>query len=439
MAPKPVSLNTNGTVIHAHTEDSGDSDKASSAPRKQNKYRHITAWHKISRHSCLSEDSAASPSFLGFRNLLVLVLKQYGVLICFSCHDYRAQDLLLGAALYALVPCHLFIAFFIEAASAQQVKEALGSQKRSESKQKTILNTAVLSPWPVIAIAHGINATFCLLITSVVVYFYINHPLIGTISEVHALIVWLKISSYALTNRDLRLAFISQDTADSPPEIYAACPYPLNITLTNLSYFWWAPTLVYQPVYPRSPPTRWVYVAKRTAEFAGLSAFIWLASAQYAAPILRNSLNNMTSPELSSILERLTKLSTVSVIIWLAGFFAIFQSFLNALAEIMQFGDREFYTEWWNSPSVGVYWRTWNKPVNQFMCRHIYYPLIGRGWGQQSASTIVFIFSGVLHELMVGIPTHNIIGKLLSTLLRFLPSKNKKKETQAQALKVLHS
>jgi diacylglycerol O-acyltransferase-1 len=151
-------------------------------------------------------------------------------------------------------------------------------------------------------------------------------------------------------------------------------------------------------------------VLKRAAEFCGLSMFIWVASAQYAAPLLRNSLGKMASLDIVAILERLMKLSTISLVCWLAGFFALFQSFLNGLAELMRFGDREFYTDWWNSPSVGVYWRTWNKPVYQFMKRHVFSPLIGRGWSSGWASIMVFVFSGVLHELLVGVPTHNIIG-----------------------------
>jgi len=112
------------------------------------------------------------------------------------------------------------------------------------------------------------------------------------------------------------------------------------------------------------------------------------------------------------------KLSTISMVIWLAGFFALFQSFLNALAEMMRFGDREFYTDWWNSPSVGAYWRTWNKPVYHFMKRHIYSPLVGRGWSSHVASAVVFVFSGILHELLVGVPTHNIIGESLHSSYR---------------------
>jgi diacylglycerol O-acyltransferase-1 len=44
------------------------------------------------------------------------------------------------------------------------------------------------------------------------------------------------------------------------------------------------------------------------------------------------------------------------------------------------------------------------------MKRHIFSPMIGRGWSPFTASITVFVFSGILHELLVGIPTHNIIG-----------------------------
>ena len=40
----------------------------------KDKYRHIMAVHSRTRTSCLSHDSTASPTFLGFRNLMVLVL-----------------------------------------------------------------------------------------------------------------------------------------------------------------------------------------------------------------------------------------------------------------------------------------------------------------------------------------------------------------------------
>ncbi|KAI9830085.1 MAG: hypothetical protein M1826_005078 [Phylliscum demangeonii] len=358
--------------------------------------------------------------------LMIENYMKYGVLICIRCHDYRRQDILLGVVLYLLVPCHLFVAYLIELAAARQTQRGVGRQKKAEdgdpiSSLGEPRPPLLPSRWALVAFAHTLNVSICLGLTSAVVYWAIHHPVIGTLCEMHAVVVGMKICSYAFTNRDLRRALLSANGPVALPAIYASCPYPQNITIANLSYFWWAPTLVYQPVYPRSHEIRWAFILKRAGEVAGLSMFVWIASAQYAAPVLRNSLDTIQTLNVPSLLERLMKLSTISLVIWLAGFFALFQSYLNALAEITMFGDREFYADWWNSPSVGAYWRTWNLPVFHFMKRHVFSPLVGQGWSPYAASAVVFFLSGVLHEMLVGVPTHNIIGVAFAGMILQVP------------------
>ncbi|PNS17450.1 Diacylglycerol O-acyltransferase 1 [Sphaceloma murrayae] len=419
------------------TTINGEANGKPVAPTSPPPYRHTFAVHSASRTSCLSHDSTASPSFLGFRNLMALVLvvsnlrlmienfKKYGVLICIRCHDYRRQDVIYGSILYFLVPCHLFVAFVIEYAASQQARGALARAQKRKSEQSQVgqksreLNT-LNATWYFIAFAHGINASMNLIIATWVVYNHIHHPGIGTLCELHAVIVWLKTCSYAFTNRDLRHALLNP-TKEVVPDLYDSCPYPQNITLKNLCYFWWAPTLIYQPVYPRTDRIRWSFVMKRAVEVLGLGIVIWIASAQYAVPLLQNSLGGMSELNITTILERLMKLSTISLFCWLAGFFAVFQSFLNGLAEIMRFGDREFYGDWWNSHSVRAYWSSWNKPVFQFMKRHIYSPMVGRGVPPPVAQIATFLFSGVLHELLVGVPTHNILGVAFAGMMLQLP------------------
>lgn len=425
-----IGLNGRGNSLHEKEKQNQHHQQhqhRSAGQKLRSKYRHVAAYHSEVKPSCLSRETEKTPSFLGFRNLMVIVLivmnlrlvvenfMKYGVLICIRCHDYRKQDLVLGAVLYALVPCHLFVAYLIELLAAQLVKGTIGRVKRDEASSCTSKELSALqTTWAYVAFAHTVNASLCLLVTTYVVYYYIHHPGIGTVCQLHAIIVWLKNCSYAFTNRDLRHAVLNPSPDNRLPEIYMSCPYPHNVTISNLSYFWLAPTLVYQPVYPRTERVRWSFVAKRVLELVGLGVFIWIISAQYAAPVLRNSLDKVAMLDWVSILERMMKLSTISLVIWLAGFFALFQSFLNALAEVMRFGDREFYSEWWNSPSVGSYWRSWNRPVYHFMKRHIFSPLVGRGWSPFAASLVVFTFSAVLHEVLVGIPTHNIIGKFMA-------------------------
>ncbi|KAH7125469.1 diacylglycerol O-acyltransferase-like protein 1 [Dendryphion nanum] len=391
------------------------------------KYRHVFATHSTVRNSCLSSDAEATPSFAGFRNLMLLVVifsnlrlmienfRKYGVLICIHCHDYRRQDVIYGLVLYLSVPIQLFAHYLIERLAAWQAKSALARLKRAgeESNASDVQERTYHSfdlSWGIIAGLHGIVASTSLLASTITVYYGINHPGIGTLCELHAIIIWLKSISYGLTNRDLREALLRPSESEPLPEIYVSCPYPRNINFNNLCYFWWAPTLVYQPVYPRTTTIRWIFVFKRMLEMVGFSIVIWIASAQYAAPLLQNSLDTMFTLDFVSIAERVMKLSTISLFCWLCGFFALFQSFLNALAEVMRFGDREFYGEWWNVTSIRSYWTTWNKPVTNFMRRHVYSPLVGRKVPPVIAQIIVFHISGILHEMAVGIPTHNFIG-----------------------------
>ncbi|KAF2270300.1 hypothetical protein CC78DRAFT_550545 [Lojkania enalia] len=405
---------------------------------RDTKYRHVFATHSQTRPSCLSADAEKAPSFVGFRNLMILVLivsnlrlmienfRKYGVLICIRCHGYTKQDLLYGAALYLLVPIHLFVAYIIEWLAAQQAKGAVARMKKAcedhdKPEMQALARRSFNSTWRVVAFFHGINATFNLIIATSVVYYNIHHPGIGTLCELHAVIVWLKTCSYAFTNRDLRHALLHPNQSQPLPEIYASCPYPRNINFNNLCYFWWAPTLVYQPVYPRTTHIRWGFVFRRVVEVIGLSIVIWIASAQYAAPLLQNSLDKISILDFVSIVERVMKLSTISLFCWLCGFFALFQSFLNALAEVMKFGDREFYGEWWNVSSIRTYWTTWNKPVTNFMRRHVYSPLVGRGFPPALAQVIVFVISGLLHELLVGVPTHNVIGVAFAGMMFQIP------------------
>lgn len=59
----------NGVTPH-QAQESTRSLKA----RRRSKYRHVAAYHSITRHSSLSRESNVTTSFLGFRNLMVLVL-----------------------------------------------------------------------------------------------------------------------------------------------------------------------------------------------------------------------------------------------------------------------------------------------------------------------------------------------------------------------------
>ena len=98
-------------------------------------------------------------------------------------------------------------------------------------------------------------------------------------------------------------------------------------------------------------------------------------------------------------------------------FFAVLHSYLNFWAELLRFGDREFYKDWyfqlirWNARDIAEYWRLWNTPVHHWCKRHIFKPLVSKyQWTVSATIMAVFAFSAIVHEIIFGLPTHNLTG-----------------------------
>lgn len=129
---------------------------------------------------------------------------------------------------------------------------------------------------------------------------------------------------------------------------------------------------------------------------------------QYVVPTVRNALPLITAEttDYGALLERLLKLALPSTYMWLLMFYAIFHCWVNVLGELLYFADRNFYDEWWNATTMGEYWRLWNKPVHQFLKRHVYMPLRGRKLNPYSSMAAVFFISAVFHEYLFSGAVH---------------------------------
>lgn len=208
----------------------------------------------------------------------------------------------------------------------------------------------------------------------------------------------MKILSFALVSEQLR-----RDAAGKDQRFRA--------TLQQLYYFIAAPTLVFSVAYPRTERIRKKWLVRRVVEFVLMWAAIYFVGVQYISPGLRNTLRplEMREPlwDFVFVAEGLLKIAVPNFIVWILGFYSIFHLYLNILAEILRFGDREFYRDWWNSTTVGFFWRTWNLPVHSWMLAHVYLPLTNRNWSKQAASVVIFFISALLHELIVSIPFRN--------------------------------
>jgi len=106
----------------------------------------------------------------------------------------------------------------------------------------------------------------------------------------------------------------------------------------------------------------------------------------------------------------------------LLAWYVIWECTLNVLAELTGFADRNFYGTWWNSVSWDQYARDWNRPVHDFLLRHVYNSSISSFQLSKGTATFVtFLLSACVHELLMLVLFKKIRGYLFAMQLLQLP------------------
>ncbi|VDN07347.1 unnamed protein product [Thelazia callipaeda] len=247
-----------------------------------------------------------------------------------------------------------------------------------------------------------------------------GHPLYSVLALSVYVVLFLKLTSYAHSNYWYRYLNTQNENGKVKcllifrrDKYYFILKggedirrYPHNLTLPDLYYFIFAPTLCYELHFPRSNRCRKSFIMKRMAELICLTLIIVALCQQWVAPLLRNSVEPFTTMNFGLCIERVLKLAIPNHVIWLISFYTIFHSFLNLVAELMKFADRQFYLDFWNAETLAVFWKTWNIPVHRWALRHIYRPMLSNGFSKMNAACAVFFVSAFFHEYLVSIPLH---------------------------------
>lgn len=228
-------------------------------------------------------------------------------------------------------------------------------------------------------------------------------PLPGSLLLIVTLILVMKLISYFLAMDELDVEASERDS------------------FFRFIRFMLLPTLCYQTSYPRSAEVRCAFVVKQLLELVTSLTMMRILVLQYALPAAKNAVKPLERNEMLAIAERVLKLSIPCLCIWLLGFYAAFHSLFNLTAELLHFGDRTFYLDWWNARDLGDYWRLWNIPVYQWLKRHVYKPLRMRGHSPFFAQSIIFLISALSHEYLIAIPTGTFTALASIVMLMQIP------------------
>ena len=205
---------------------------------------------------------------------------------------------------------------------------------------------------------------------------------------------------------------ISEELAVLTQELKGKCSltqnyYPSNLNLADFSIWTCFPTLVYELEYPRQDRINWWYVAEKTAATFGVLGMMMVISQAYIYPPVLETVRmkeaGMTVDQRWAefpwiVSDMLFPLLLEQLLTW----YVIWECILNVLAEVTRFADRGFYVDWWNSVSWDQYARDWNRPVHNFLLRHVYHSSISAFHLSKTGATFAtFLLSACVHELLM--------------------------------------
>uniref|UniRef100_A0A669F1R1 diacylglycerol O-acyltransferase n=1 Tax=Oreochromis niloticus TaxID=8128 RepID=A0A669F1R1_ORENI len=147
-------------------------------------------------------------------------------------------------------------------------------------------------------------------------------------------ILGMKLYSYQETNRWYRL--IRMDLIFNSVFIFS-----------ELYYFLLAPTLCFQRGFPCSPKVRINKLLHRLLE------------------MVKRRIEKLKRINSTNMDDSVFSLQAPTHFLWLL-FFFLTHSYLNFCAELLRFGDRHFYGDWWNATTLIAFWKNWNIPFQRW-------------------------------------------------------------------------
>ncbi|KAJ8977197.1 hypothetical protein NQ317_009431, partial [Molorchus minor] len=170
---------------------------------------------------------------------------------------------------------------------------------------------------------------------------------------------------------------------------------------TNFSkflYFVFAPTLVYRNDYPRTKTIRWNFVFYRLLEIVGIILCYNFILYRFLIPTYQDFGKRKFSIE--EIILSFFENTLVGILLFLSTFYLILHAVQNMFAEILRFGDRLFYSDWWTCTSYSEYFRKWNIVVYDWLYTYLYKEMyeINFPKNKNLVKILVFLASALVHE-----------------------------------------
>ncbi|XP_027204212.2 sterol O-acyltransferase 1-like [Dermatophagoides pteronyssinus] len=214
---------------------------------------------------------------------------------------------------------------------------------------------------------------------------------------------------------------------------------PSRARLRNLAYYLFAPTLIYSDYYPRTDKIRWSRVLKFGIQFIVAAMIGFLIFCRF---VVANFSKTGIEPFPLNF-NFLYKVFASGAAIYLIGFYGFLHTWHNFTAELMRFGDRHYYEDFWNVTSLKDYYRKWNRIVQLWLYVYIFLPINYRFHNRNLANNFVVLISAIMHEYILAVtirfffPVNFIFFAVVGQLIYFLENHDKNSSKQPSIKSIL--
>ena len=173
----------------------------------------------------------------------------------------------------------------------------------------------------------------------------------------------------------------------------------LFIEMKLFNYFLWIPTLIYRDEYPRRQKISKSNLFTNIISFNFCFYYTVALFKELIIPTFSRYFDHKATLE-----DVLTASSISGILFMVLAFFGVLHSWMNIFAELTLFGDRQFYTDWWNVSNYGAYYRKWNIIVHEWLHCYVYNDTVRFSLGKigsGGAKFMVFFISAVVHEIII--------------------------------------
>jgi sterol O-acyltransferase len=208
---------------------------------------------------------------------------------------------------------------------------------------------------------------------------------------------------YGLKNFHIKLALFSpfkkDNLEDKMPQIDIV---GLEEELRRFIFFSFCPSLIYRDKYPRLINYRFDMILAHLTNFTLCLMSMYMLSRYICSPYFTSmKLRNYFS--FAHFCYDCCRLAIPGTMFLITGFFMILHTWLNLWSEILRYGDRRFYEDWWNCTNFEEWYRKWNMVVHEWLYYYVYNDVM-RLTGTMSrlvCKICVFSLSVIIHEIIV--------------------------------------